>query len=418
MSKKVIITDMPVEYDGKQYFHTVSAVFEDNKCIMLNINNNNSITGNIYLGRVLNIVNNINSAFVSIDKDNTCYYSLTDNRRHYFFNPKNNNNVNQGDSILVQVKKDAVKTKPASLSSDIVISGYYVVLSTDVEGVLVSKKIHDSEQIIQLRHKLLDLLKEKYDDNPDIPDKHNISPGFIIRTNACNLSSVEDGVIEAEQLLNSFITILRKAIYSKAPLLLKEEKPAYLDLINKIQQEELDEVVTDNKYIYTVINSSNHELFSSKKLRLYSDNMLALYKQYDISKEINNALSRKVWLKCGGYIIIEPTEAMTVIDVNSGKYVSRKKGTDANEETYFTVNIQAAVEIARQLRIRNVSGIIMVDFINMNNQTHVDELISILKKELKTDPVTASVIDITKLGLVEITRKRTGSPLKDSIITQ
>ena len=174
MSKKVIITDMPVEYDGKQYFHTVSAVFEDNKCIMLNINNNNSITGNIYLGRVLNIVNNINSAFVSIDKDNTCYYSLTDNRRHYFFNPKNNISVNQGDSILVQVKKDAVKTKPASLSSDIVISGYYVVLSTDVEGVLVSKKIHDSEQIIQLRHKLLDLLKEKYDDNPDIPDKHTI----------------------------------------------------------------------------------------------------------------------------------------------------------------------------------------------------------------------------------------------------
>ena len=135
MSKKVIITDMPVEYDGKQYFHTVSAVFEDNKCIMLNINNNNSITGNIYLGRVLNIVNNINSAFVSIDKDNTCYYSLTDNRRHYFFNPKNNISVNQGDSILVQVKKDAVKTKPASLSSEIVISGYYVVLSTDVEGV-------------------------------------------------------------------------------------------------------------------------------------------------------------------------------------------------------------------------------------------------------------------------------------------
>ena len=109
---------------------------------------------------------------------------------------------------------------------------------------------------------------------------------------------------------------------------------------------------------------------------------------------------------------------MTVIDVNSGKYVSRKKGTDANEETYFTVNIQAAVEIARQLRIRNVSGIIMVDFINMNNQKHVEKLINILKKELKTDPVTASVIDITKLGLVEITRKRTGSPLKDSIITQ
>ena len=105
---------------------------------------------------------NINSAFVSIDKDNTCYYSLTDNRRHYFFNPKNNTNVNQGDSILVQVKKDAVKTKPASLSSNIVISGYYVVLSTDVEGVLVSKKIHDSEHIIQLRNNLLDLIKEKF----------------------------------------------------------------------------------------------------------------------------------------------------------------------------------------------------------------------------------------------------------------
>ena len=199
---------------------------------------------------------------------------------------------------------------------------------------------------------------------------------------------------------------------------MKEEKPAYLDLINGIPQEELDEVITDSENIYTIINNSNHELLRSKKLRLYNDNMLALYKQYDISKEINNALSRKVWLKCGGYIIIEPTEAMTVIDVNSGKYVTRKKGTDASEDTYFTVNIQAAVEIARQLRIRNVSGIIMIDFINMNNQKHVEQLINILKAELKKDPVTASVIDITKLGLVEVTRKRTGFPLKDSIIPQ
>ena len=146
-------------------------------------------------------------------------------------------------------------------------------------------------------------------------------------------------------------------------------------------------------------------------LRLYKDDLLSLSKLYSLESIISNAMCRKLWLKSGGYIIIEQTEALTVIDVNSGKYVANTRKKSDKEKTYVLVNKEAAVEIARQLRLRNISGIIVVDFINMTDKSDNSEFITYLKQLLKQDETDTAFVDITKLGLVEITRKRSGKPL-------
>lgn len=151
------------------------------------------------------------------------------------------------------------------------------------------------------------------------------------------------------------------------------------------------------------------------KVRLYKDEMLELYKLYDIKKQLEQASAQKVWLKCGGYIIIEQTEALTSIDVNSGKCISKKSGEAAKEDTVYKVNSEAADEIARQIKLRNLSGIIIIDFINMKSEDNTQKLMSGLRHLFKNDKVTTTLIDITKLGLVEVTRKREGVTLLQAL---
>lgn len=415
MINNIIITNIPLNTSRGSVTRTVSAIYDDNGCVSLNIHNTSSIIGNIYLGRVDNIVKNINSAFVSIDKNNTCYYSLTDNKKHYFFNPKNNTAVNQGDSILVQVKKDATKLKPASLSDKIELPGHYVVISLDVKGVVVSKKIKDTDTIIELRHSLQDLL----DSQSECEDfcNYGINPGIIVRSNAASLTDIEPAVKEAKDLIQSLSLLIHNAIYQKAPVCLYEALPEYINIINDMPLSELGQVITDDSEIFGQISQRCSYISDNPDscIRLYSDEMLPLYNLYDVRKEIEKALSRKIWLKSGGYIIIDYTEAMTVINVNSGKYVTKKHDAQAKENAFYLVNSQAATEIARQLRLRNISGMVIVDFINMENPEHIQGILKILKDEFKKDSVTTSVVDITKLGLVEITRKRAGAMLKECL---
>ena len=252
MINNIIITNIPLNTSRGSVTRTVSAIYDDNGCVSLNIHNTSSIIGNIYLGRVDNIVKNINSAFVSIDKNNTCYYSLTDNKKHYFFNPKNNTAVNQGDSILVQVKKDATKLKPASLSDKIELPGHYVVISLDVKGVVVSKKIKDTDTIIELRHSLQDLL----DSQSECEDfcNYGINPGIIVRSNAASLTDIEPAVKEAKDLIQSLSLLIHNAIYQKAPVCLYEALPEYINIINDMPLSELGQVITDDNEIFGQIS--------------------------------------------------------------------------------------------------------------------------------------------------------------------
>lgn len=517
MSKCVVITDTPGSRGAESTSHTVMAVYEDGLCESLNIcGQHKSILGNIYLGRIDNIVKNINSAFVSIDKDSKPYstkegigyYSLAANTRHYFFNPKNNDRPNQGDAVLVQVAKDAAKNKPATLTSKIELAGLYLVLSLDVQGVHVSKKIkgilgnadksdissisdnetsdirnsndsssdlqkisklenenrqfeifENSHDILELKSYLESMLAE-YKDSVASSPVQDIIPGFIIRSNVVNLSSADAAIDEAGKLLTAFTDIIKKALYSKAPCMLHEAEPDYIRLIDDIALDEIDKIITDDEGVYenlcaqylcTQYSGGQYSSDTSKvpdskaskvhdrkipenvemskknnatdnisnatgiRIELYKDDLLSLYNLYDVRKQIEDALSRKVWLKCGGYIVIDVTEAMTVIDVNSGKYVTKKHDAQAMQNAFFTVNSQAAVEITRQLRLRNISGMVMVDFINMDDEENVDAILKLLRQEFKKDKVTTTVVDITRLGIVEITRKRTGMPLAESI---
>ena len=167
--------------------------------------------------------------------------------------------------------------------------------------------------------------------------------------------------------------------------------------------------ITDIKEVYdNIVNDINMDNYS---IRYYEDDMLALYKLYSMENDIEKALGKKIWLKSGGYLVIEQTEAMCVIDVNSGRQISKHRDKKSKEDELFKTNMEAATEIARQLRIRNLSGIIIVDFINMTREDYNKELMSHLRKLFKSDTVNTTVVDITKLGLIEITRKKSGRSL-------
>ena len=174
----------------------------------------------------------------------------------------------------------------------------------------------------------------------------------------------------------------------------------------------LEEIITDDMQVAELLKQSLTGK-DIEKVRWYQDDMLPLYKLYDVEKQLKKALSPKVWLKCGGFIVIQQTEALVSIDVNSAKCVSKKRGEQALEDTYFKVNMEAAAEIAIQLRLRNISGIIIVDFINMKENEHYNQLIAALKEYFKKDKIMTTFVDITRLGLVEITRKRVGKTLKE-----
>lgn len=189
---------------------------------------------------------------------------------------------------------------------------------------------------------------------------------------------------------------------------LYKSETSYKDRINKVfKKEEYEEIVTDKNEVFDVLSKE------FPNVRLYDDPSFGLDKLYSLRTALDEALDRNVWLKCGGFLIFDKTEAMTVVDVNSGKY-KPVKGTD-KESAYMTVNTEAAVEICRQLRLRNISGIIIIDFINLKNDEDREELLSILRKESALDTETVMVIDITELGLAEVTRKKEFPPLYEQI---
>ena len=179
------------------------------------------------------------------------------------------------------------------------------------------------------------------------------------------------------------------------------------------EQQKSSSIITDDPQIYNSLEHylKENDLQNLSKLRLYQDDLLPLYKLCRLEREIDLATSRQVWLKSGGYLVIDPTEALTVIDVNTGKYSGKK----LRRETLKTINLEAAKEAARQIRLRNLSGIILIDFINMENKEDQKELLAFLESRLFADPVKTRLIDMTKLELVEITRKKVHKTLKEQI---
>lgn len=386
--RKLVVT----HYENK----ILQATIYEGKVTDLNLSEYATVLGNIYVGKVTNIVDNINACFIDYGDKLPCYYSLDDNDIIYA-DGRDHSKLRIGDEVVVQISRDAVKTKNPVGSSELTLRGDYSVVHTGsqigVSGKINSKKLRD------------DLKKLARETLPE-------SMGCIIRTNAAD---TDPDIIKKElnDLAGRLAQILRAATTRKCFSCLFRNPPEYIENITLIGSQKIDEFVTDDPDIFNAFREySDKKGLSDINAVLYSDDSCPLSAIYNLKKEVEGALKERVWLKSGAYLIIQQTEAMVVVDVNTGKSVS---GKDMAQHM-LKVNTEAAIETCRQLRLRNLSGIIVIDFINMKNPDDIYKIRDVLIKELSDDPIPAKYVDITKLGLIELTRKKLKRPLHEMFL--
>ena len=382
---------------------TVAALSEEERIVEIRLESDQekSILGNIYTGQVENIASNIQAAFVQIEPGKRCYYSLAEAQRAVFSaGRKGNGPLRPGDELLVQVSRDAMKGKLPALTSNLNFTGRYLVLTTGDKKFGLSSKL-----ALEDRHRLSGWLKEE----AERPDKEF---GIIVRTNAADASK-EEILKELEWLKGRYHKTVVQGRNRTCFSLVLETEPFYVAAVRDAYGRDLDEIITDVPEIREMILGYLEEISPElkEKLRFYQDKLLPLYKLYRVETALDAIQKEKVWLNSGGFLVIQQTEAFVSIDVNSGKYTGKKK----MEETFRKINLEAAAEIGRQLRLRNLSGIILIDFINMENPDHRDELFHVLQKLLRKDPVKSRAIDITPLHILEMTRKKVRRPVIEDI---
>ncbi|MCM1134214.1 MAG: ribonuclease E/G [Clostridium sp.] len=355
-----------------------------------------SILGNIYLARVKNVVSGLSGAFLSISKDETVYLPLSRCREILVANRelKEGESIRQGDEVVVQITGEALKTKQPAASERLSLTGQYCVCSYFGHGVHYSRKLTE-----QKKKEIDGALKAR-----ELQGRKGYQ--FTVRTNAEGLEDFEPLFQEMQKFIHIFDTITEIYRSRTCYSLLYQKEAELLSRIKNIPLTAYDEIVTDEEDVCSFLEKS----FPHKPVRLYRDELLPLAKLYSLDAHLKEALEKKVWLPCGGYLVMEPTEAMVVIDVNSGKTISKGK---KSRDYYLKVNLEAAGEVARQLRLRNYSGMIMVDFINMDSEDDDKLLLEALDKALREDKVKTRLVDMTALGIVEITRKKINRPLSD-----
>ena len=382
---------------------TVAALSEEERIVEIRLESDQekSILGNIYTGQVENIASNIQAAFVQIEPGKRCYYPLAEAQRAVFSaGRKGNGPLRPEDELLVQVSRDAMKGKLPALTSNLNFTGRYLVLTTGDKKFGLSSKLAQED-----RHRLSGWLKEE----AERPDKEF---GIIVRTNAADASK-EEILKELEWLKGRYHKAVVQGRNRTCFSLVLETEPFYVAAVRDAYGRDLDEIITDVPEIREMILGYLEEISPElkEKLRFYQDKLLPLYKLYRVETALDAIQKEKVWLNSGGFLVIQQTEAFVSIDVNSGKYTGKKK----MEETFRKINLEAAAEIGRQLRLRNLSGIILIDFINMENPDHRDELFHVLQKLLRKDPIKSRAIDITPLHILEMTRKKVRRPVIEDI---
>lgn len=382
--------------------------YQDNKIesISYEKENNDVKLGNIYIARVLNIVPNLNAAFVAINEETKCFLPISESAGA----------LKQNDEIAVQIIKEAVKTKDAVATRNLTLKGEYIVLS------LTNTKCGYSNVFTkQLKEKLKEILVANTDyfrsDEKNI--LHFEAPyGIIFRTKLaeqmCQNIFPEDVIhhliSEIHLLAHKMEEIINHAKTRICYTCLYKTEPAY---ITEISSELKDNMIieTDDEFIYEEIN---HKFLAEPNdnqviLKKYEDKDYPMLKLYSVETRIQELLSKKIWLKSGANLYIEVTEAMVVIDVNSAKNIDRNE----KDSNILKINMEAAEEIARQIRLRKLSGMIIIDFINMNDKKSYDKLIIKMKECIQKDKIKTEYIDMTGLGLMEITRQKKEKPLQE-----
>lgn len=381
------------------------------------------ITGNIYLGYVKNILHNIQSAFIDIGEGENGFIHISDileNAKKFeeiydldFEPPKNSTKEEDiakllqiDQPVFVQVLKEPIGSKGARLTSNISMAGRYLVLLPNSSHKGVSRKIED--------RKLRDRLK-KFVSSFEMPK----DIGIICRT-AC-VNATEDMLIdEANELIKTWGTVIENFQKAKGPTCLYQESDIIKRAVITAVDKKLDRILVDD---YTVYQNCKkiYETYANEhplKIEMYRDNM-PIFERFNVEKEIDKALRRKIWLPCGGYLFFDRTEAMFTIDVNSGRSQespSKHKAKNV-EEALVRVNLEAAEEIARQLRLRNIGGLVICDFIDMRFKKNQRRVLEKLKDHMKEDTAKCSILSMSEFGLVEMTRQRHRESLTQTLLS-
>jgi ribonuclease G len=375
--------------------------------------NEKRIAGNVYKGIITSVLNGMGAAFVDcgLDKNGFLYVDdiipqeIDDDdaeplprqkpRRHQKHNTKISDIVKKGQEVLVQVEKESLGTKGARLTTHISLPGRYLVLMPTSKRNGVSRKIKDDKERLRIKSIL---------NNIKLPD----GMGLVART-AAEGCDKRDFLRDVSYLLDTYNRINKASKKEKAPVLLFEEFDIGLKIIRDFLNNDTLSVAVDDKQEFKRLKAFTQRIVPKYRSRvIFHNDNIPLFEKHNVEKEIDKLFERKIFLKCGGYITIEQTEGMIAIDVNSGRFTGKKN----LEDTIFKVNKEAAEEVARQLRLRDIGGIVIIDFIDMESSARRKETLSILQNALRKDKARTNIISFSELNIVEMTRQRVRKSLE------
>lgn len=410
-----------IESKEIRYAHLKSGQLHD---LVVDRKKSRQITGNVYRGKVKNILGNIQSAFVDIDEGENGFIHVSDileNTKKFedmfdmdfdvthpsLKEEEAHQDISQvlkpDQPVLVQVVKEAIGTKGARLTSNISIAGRYLVLLPNNPHRGVSRKIEDSAVRDQLK-KLIRSFEMPQD------------MGLICRTSSAYATS--DMLIdEANDLFNTWQSIVKKFHESTKPTLLFEESDLVKRTVLNCIDKRYDRLLIDDYETFQICKKL-HKKYAHEhplKIEMYRDK-IPMFERFNVERELDKAMRRKIWLKSGGYLFFDQTEAMHTIDVNSGRSSNSNQSGDV-EETLVRINLEAAEEIGRQLRIRNVGGLVICDFIDMRSRKNQKRVLEHLKQIMKEDSAKCTILGMSEFGLVEMTRQRNRESLAQTIYT-
>lgn len=337
-----------------------------------------SIVGNIYSCRVVNILPGVKAAFVDIGQEKNAYLPYETEKPKWKI----------GQELLVQVEKDAFLQKGAVVTEKISFTGKFLVLLLKEKTVGISSKITDKRERARIREIMGEILPEGF--------------GVIVRTNGEGKEK-EDFEKEFKRLLEGAENLLKEGVFRKAPALVSRDIPPVLKAARELFTSDVEECLINQQEDFKDFCALEEEYGEDiSRVKLYEEN-IPLFENYFAESQLEKALQKKVWLKSGGFLIIEETEACVVIDVNTGKFTGKKD----QQKTILKTNLEAALEVAKQCRLRNLSGIIIVDFIDMKQEEDRITLRETLEKAVSHDRLKTTVVGMTELGLMQLTRKKT-----------
>lgn len=368
------------------------AIIDNGKISEMCVQNgeNDSTIGNVYVGIVENVVDGMQAAFVNIGIEKNAFLSVKDAlpkvdvaKEELNIDKKMSEILKVGDKLLVQVRKEPSDKKGARVSTHITLPGNYIVLMPETKIITVSQKIEPAQEIERLKKIAKEILPENF--------------GVIIRTDAEN--------VDEETIKNDINEVLEKWYAIKKESEAKEREGIVYndhDIVQKVLRDMVNKH-TEKIFVNDVEIYENLKSVPTKKVdSIEFVDASSIFEKFGLVTELENVENRKSWLKCGGYIVIDKTEALTAIDVNSGKYT----GSNNLEQTALSVNIEAAIEIMRQLRLKDIGGIIIIDYIDLENKNDQGKVIETMKKEALKDRSRIDIKGYTKLNLVELTRKK------------